>query len=355
MTTKRKANVVLVYPVVTSLGRDNTGGYEHLAGNIEAYRTIGLRAIVLCRLAWPLVYIGNGCLLLNIVPGTSRPPPSSPDGGPPVRGRSMLATLRARVLGALSAVIMRCARPAILHQRANARFMIRAAPQGCLHIIELNDEFLPAQSCDGYLVVAAREGLTRPQLCLPWPVCRRGRFDPRRLAANLEVVAGSGELRVVLLGSGGISSLRPVLQFVANHPWITGRSFSLHAYGEFQDVPDDSRVHWQKWISADTLDASRFHAALIYYDASEYSEERLRVGFPTKLATYIDWSLPILSNRAYISRDILGGFDLDAAVLEDAHRVVQYAERLMDVRSMTLPGQYGRSLAGFIEALRGPQ
>jgi hypothetical protein len=134
---------------------------------------------------------------------------------------------------------------------------------------------------------------------------------------------------------------------------MRGRKLRLHAFGEFDEVPDDPRVHMQKWADAGTLDSSRFHAALIYYDPATYSDQRLKVGYPTKLATYVDWSLPIFSNRAYISREMLAGFDLDAAVLNDPQRMVAYAKHLEDVRSRTLPERYAGLLAAFIRDISG--
>ncbi len=47
--------VVLVYPVVTSRGTDNSGGYAHLVGNIQVYRALGLKSLCICRLSWPLI------------------------------------------------------------------------------------------------------------------------------------------------------------------------------------------------------------------------------------------------------------------------------------------------------------
>jgi len=260
---------------------------------------------------------------------------------------------RRLLLQLVSYCIVTLIRPIIFHQRANKRFMIESLPKKCVHLIELNDEFIPQQQCDGYLSVIERPDLRHPQLCLPWPVRRRGVFDTARFAENVKRLASAPEVDILLLGSGGTRSLPPILDFIANHPWTRGRSFRLHAYGEFEDVPGDSRIRLEKWVDTDCLDSSRFHAAMIYYDPAAYSDQRLQVGYPTKLATYVDWSLPVFSNRSNISGEMLGGFDLDAGTLEDPLHVVEYARHLEAIRSRTLPERYGRRLAAFIRNLSG--
>ena len=35
--------VIIVYPIVSSLGKDNLGGFSHLLANIEVYKSLGFK------------------------------------------------------------------------------------------------------------------------------------------------------------------------------------------------------------------------------------------------------------------------------------------------------------------------
>ena len=61
-------------------------------------------------------------------------------------------------------------RPRLLHQRANLRFMVSPRDRNALHLIELNDEFVPAERCDAYLTVVPRPALDGSQFAWRWPV-----------------------------------------------------------------------------------------------------------------------------------------------------------------------------------------
>jgi hypothetical protein len=347
--------VLHIYPVVTSRGTDNTGGVEHLRGNMEAYRSIGLKSVVLSRLSWPFISRDRHGIWFNLVPGTATPATPRPEGaaGGGSGWRRYAAAIRRSAIHTLVRSIIGVLRIRVVHQRANSRFMLGRVPARCLHFIELNDEFLPSVHCDGYLTVVSRPDLGQRQLCHPWPVPERGRFDPDRFIRCFRRLMSVDAPRLLLLGSGGTPSLRPVLEFIQGHPWIAGRQFSLHAFGDFHDVPQDPRLHWRKWVDGAGLEASNFDAALVYYDQVAYSDQRLSLGFPTKLAAYIDCSLPVFSNRAIISGPVLGGFDIRCSVESPQSQLEEFAGHLQALRAKTLPEQYGKLLADFASEPRG--
>ncbi len=357
--------VLLNYPVVTSRSRDNAGGFDHLLGNLQVYRQLGFKVLCICRWSPRLIDRLDGAVVLNIVPGAAVPVPpaegsiyaAAPDRRctPRSPGWRMAARAVRNGLLALVGTGLQCVlRPRLLHQRANLRFMVSPRDRNALHLIELNDEFVPAERCDAYLTVVPRPALDGSQFAWRWPVSVVAPFDSRRFLQRLSTLANpTRRLKVLLFGIGGTTAPRDIHEFIQRHPWFQNRDFDLHVYGGDSRAAPVAGVIQHGWSDARALPANEFDAALLYYDASVYDDERLRLGSPTKLWKYIDWSLPVFCNREQVSKQFLGQFDCTDQVLYHEALARQFAEHLQSLRCQTLPDTYARELAAFLKGLTG--
>jgi hypothetical protein len=337
--------VILNYPVVTSRGTDNSGGFAHLVGNIQVYRALGLEILCLCRFCWPLVDRLDGALCLNIVPGAALPHQHSagPTAAAPA-GSGIARRLRDTMMQVLLDFLVLLLRPRLLHERANLRFMARRRGN-FIHLIELNDAFVPKQPCDGYLTVHERQGLNAPQFPAPWPVPETSAFNRDGFLARLRNLQ-HGRGTVLLFGAGGIANFRAASDFLGQHPWFRGAKPVLHVYGATGQ--DEEGLVFHGWQDESGIDASIFNVGLLYYEPSVYDDARLTLGSPTKLSKYYDWSLPVLSNRAVISDRFLGGFDRDRSVLECPENASRFADLLTATRNRTSIAAYASQLADFL-------
>lgn len=351
----RRRWVILNYPVVTSRGGDNSGGHEHLLGNLQVYAELGFRVLCLCRLSWPLVDRLAGAVVLNIVPGTAVPvsAPGSKRQNAPTGSLSwkswLLRAARQAVLLGLFWLLTTILRPAVIHQRANRRFLPPVRCRDSLHLIELNDEYLPTTPCDGYLSVNQRGDLTAPQLAWPWPVPAAGQFELDRFTSRLRRIADGAEtLHILLFGAGGVPQAKDVRHFARRHIWFAGKQIILHVYGGETAEPGEDGIMQYGWLDVAALPVDRFHAAIIFYDPSVYDDTRLAMGSPTKLWKYIDWSLPVFTNRVIISDQFLGGFDLDGRVLAETEAAANFGCHLLQLRKTTSVKVYASELGGFL-------
>ena len=344
--------VIINYPVVTSRGKDNSGGHSHLRGNIQVYRQLGFRVLCLCRWSLRLVDILDGAICLNIVPGTATPALT--------RTANQSATLKpkcaswthgirrwllTRIHGALSVILS----PMIVHERANLRSMYEGRGNW-VHLIELNDEYVPPVRADGYLVVSSYEGLDAPQFAAPWPVIRVAQFDAAAFQRRLERISTDGQtIRVMLFGTGGAGDLVRVREFLTGHSWFRGKSITLDVFGAVDAA--ESRyagINVHPWADEAKLSPRPFDAGILYYAKDIYDDGRLKVGSPTKLSRYVDWSLPAISNRPVMSREFLGEFDTDTRVLNDAAQGRAYADFLLRVRERTSVEHYASQFRDFL-------
>ncbi len=360
MTARYSGWVLLNYPVVTSRSRDNAGGYDHLIGNIQTYRHLGFKVLCICRWSPRLVDLLEGALVLNIVPGAAVPALSKEISAnatmakprTPLLWRRLTLAARAGALTLLGVVLKLLPRPRLLHQRANKRFMYKNSDQVTIHLVELNDEFVPLDLCDGYLTVTPRPELSLPQLVSRWPVHGVSVIDKPLFLKRLAMLAKpSRRLNVMLFGVGGTTSTQMIRKFIEGHPWFREASFDLHIFGGYSASINSGGVVEHGWHDLKHVSAQDFDAAVLFYDEGIYDDERLRLGSPTKLWKYIDWSLPVFSNRQYISHQFLGRFDCSNKVLHDYELGCQYANYLERLRRETIPSVYAEKLAKFIEEL----
>ena len=362
MSARHVGLVLLNYPVVTSRSRDNAGGYDHLIGNLQVYRHLGYKVVCICRWSPRLIDRLEGALVLNIVPGAAVPAlPAAPVAGPAAVAlhalrravwRGLAQAVRATALSLLGAGLQRLLRPQVLHQRANLRLILTPRDATATHLVELNDEFVPAAPCDGYLTVAPRPALTAPQFVWRWPVPEVARFDIHRFLQRLSNLARPVRpLKMLLFGIGGTTAPQTIREFIATHPWFQGVGFELHIYGGATGAPAVEGVVQHGWCDPARLDARDYDTAVLYYDPLVYDDARLRLGSPTKLWKYIDWSLPVFCNRRHVSEHFLGGFDSDRQVLNDAGQARRYAKHLQTLRRHTLPATYADGLAAFLYGL----
>jgi hypothetical protein len=355
LTARYAGWVLLNYPVVTSRSRDNAGGYDHLLGNIQAYRHLGFKVLCICRWSPRLVDRLEGALVLNIVPGAAVPAPATSAVAklrPMPVWRRLAQAARASALALLGAGLQRLLRPQLLHQRANLRLMFAPHVHGVTHLVELNDEYVPPGPCDACLTVAPRPTLAAPQFVWRWPVPEVARFDPARFQQRLASLARPDHsLKVLLFGIGGTTVSQAIRRFIGGHPWFDQAAFELHVYGGDAGAPAVDGVVQHGWCDPALLDTRDFDAAVLYYDPQVYDDDRLRLGSPTKLWKYIDWSLPVFCNRPYVSEHFLVRFDASREVLDDPSQGKRYAAHLQALRRDTLPVTYAEGLAGFLAGL----
>jgi hypothetical protein len=358
--SERQARWVLLnYPVITSRSRDNSGGYDHMIGNLQVYRHLGYRVVCICRWSPRLIDWLEGALVLNIVPGAAMP--TSPVAGQPsvdkpttylTALRRLAQAVRATALTLLGAGLQWLLRPRLLHQRANLRLMITPRDQAVTHLVELNDEYVPAAPCDAYLTVAPRPALPVPQFVWRWPVPLVAQFDVQLFLKRLAGLAQPVRpLKVLLFGIGGTTAPQAIRQFIASHPWFQGNGFELHIYGGAAAFPAADGVVQHGWCDSAQFAAQDYDAAVLYYDPQVYDDVRLRLGSPTKLWKYIDWSLPVFCNRPHVSELFLGCFDTSRTVLLEIDCARRYAEHLQAMRRRTLPANYADSLGTFLAGL----
>ncbi len=360
MTARYAGWVVLNYPVVTSRSRDNAGGYDHLIGNIQTYRYLGFKVLCICRWSPRLVDLLEGALVLNIVPGAAVPALPAPSAATGTVSMLRLAPFwrrlaqaaRAGALTLLGAGLQRLLRPRLLHQRANLRLMFESHGHGVTHLVELNDEYVPPSTCDAYLTVAPRPTLAAPQFVWRWPVPEVGRFESARFQQRLASLAQpQHRLKVLLFGIGGTTSPQAIRRFIGGHPWFDQADFDLHVFGGDIGAPAVDGVVQHGWCDPAQMDTLDFDAAVLYYDPHVYDDDRLRLGSPTKLWKYIDWSLPVFCNRPHVSEYFLGRFDAGRDVLNDPAQGQSYAAHLQSLRRDTLPVTYAEGMAGFLASL----
>ncbi len=333
-----------------------------MIGNLQVYRHLGYRVVCICRWSPRLIDWLEGALVLNIVPGAAMPAlPTSPVADQPAVDklatyltalRRLAQAVRATALALLGAGLQWLLRPRLLHQRANLRLMLTLRDQSATHLVELNDEYVPAAPCDAYLTVASRPVLPVPQFVWRWPVPEVAQFNMQRFLQRLAGLAQPArQLKLLLFGIGGTTAPQAIRQFIASHPWFQGNGFELHIYGGAAAEPAADGVIQHEWCDPVLLGEQDFDAAVLFYDPQVYDDERLRLGSPTKLWKYIDWSLPVFCNRPLISAHFLGGFDTDRSVLNDACSARQFAEHLQALRRHTLPVYYADGLAAFLAGL----
>ena len=65
--------VIIVYPIVSSLGKDNLGGFSHLLANIEVYKSLGFKVICLTRSANIIFENKQGVWFFNVILGKKNP------------------------------------------------------------------------------------------------------------------------------------------------------------------------------------------------------------------------------------------------------------------------------------------
>ena len=357
-----KIKAIIIYPVVSSRGRDNTGGYDHFYSNLIAYRVAGIKCIAICRLAWPLVDVLNHVVVFNVIPGRSNPSTkqedvSGGDGNVLVESiASILAlvgkcrTFLVRIFLFLCVLIYQ---PLIIHQRANKRFLSDIQLANGVSIIELNDKFVPDFVPDLYLSVERRSDLHAPQFVSPWPVSAVAEFDQIALEKRLfEIESGNRIVNVLLFGVGGISNYADIGHFVQDHIWFSDKRAVLHVFGE-TDFSDDGadNVIFHGHIGAKALDASKFDVGLLYYDTHVYDEDRIRLGSPTKFFKYVDWSLPVITNNDFYSTSLMGGFDKTKEIFYDSKLRDSYIEFLRRSRNTTSVESYGFDLRNRILGL----
>lgn len=333
-----------------------------MIGNLQVYRQLGYRVVCICRWSPRLIDLLEGALVLNIVPGSALPAPQALPAfeqatlaasvSRPASSRWLAKFLRAKALAFLGAGLQLLLRPRLLHQRANQRLMLRSCDSAATHIIELNDEYVPDLPCDGYLSVDPRPALTVPQFVSRWPVPEVAQFDEPRFLQRLACLARPARrLNVLLFGIGGTITPLAVHRFIASHAWFLGAEFDLHIYGGTASVQEIDGVVQHSWSDPDRLDVHNFDAAVLYYEPLVYDDGRLRLGSPTKLWKYVDWSLPVFCNRSYVSEHFLGNFDTNREVLIDKNCARMYAKYLLERRCKTLPVTYANSLAAFLTGL----
>jgi len=345
------------YPTVSPDDTTNSGGLSHLLANLDVLGRLGFKCVVIARLSWPIISFSGSVCWLSIVPGRANPrADTTAMAGAPPRPRpfeTLLNGVRRVALAAVSSLAVRIIKPQLIIERANGRFHLkRTAPvRRAVHLVEINDEFIPDGRYDGALTAIEYRGLPFPQLAAPWPVQSVGTFDFALLSARFDALQQAGTaIDVLLLGTGGIKALDEVMPFLEGHPWLVDRPIRLHVMGNAQEA-HDHRILLHGHVRTDQIDASCFHCALVFYSESTYSDARLALGSPTKIFNYIDYSLPIITNRDLIRQRYLGNIDCRMLESMDKNDVMCWANHMTTLRSMASVTGYSNSFLSFIKDL----
>ncbi|MDB9812003.1 hypothetical protein OAC13_01645 [bacterium] len=355
---RRKASqhfVLIVYPIVSSLGRDNLGGFSHLLANIEVYKNLGFKVICLTRSANIIFENKNGIWFFNVIPGKKNPNIKSPTILP---GQSFLKVLtykafikiRNSLLNLIANTLILFFTPTIVHQRANSRFMLEPKSTGAIYLTEFNDSFENNLDCDGYLSILERPNIHRPALINPWPVIGNTTQNLDAYKSKIMDFCRCEHVNVVLYGDGGIVDYLEIQQFVENHKWLRGRPFTLHVYGP--NVPDFDNVEFHPPIEELSCSLNTYDIGLIFYSKKIYGEDRIRQGSPTKFYKYVDAQLPIFSNREYISKHYLNCADSSTDIFNDENILQSYINNLAAKRNEASIPVYAKKLYALIASIR---
>jgi len=312
---------LIIYPVVSSFGKDNTGGFSHLRGNIEVYKHLGFKVICLCRFHPRLFYIKDGVYFFNLIPGRARPTASECETiGKNIKDdrdlfRKFLMTIRGLFSHSILGLLIYCLRPALVHQRANSRVMAYRGLGHAKYLLELNDEFESKGYRDAYLSITPRKHIKCPSLINSWPVVSYNEIDEEFIKKKFREIPLKKSLQIVLYGVGGIDNIDEVLDFISGHVWVRSKKFKLYIYGalgkskrniKFMGFEDDVNSCLQ-----------RYDLGLIFYSKEKYPDTRIRQGDPSKFYKYVDSCLPIISNREHISNFYLNNMDQSSSVFKN--------------------------------------
>jgi len=346
--------VIIVYPIVSSLGKDNLGGFSHLLANIEVYKSLGFKVICLTRSANIIFENKQGVWFFNVILGKKNPnmKASTKMLRQPflkVLLYKFFAKFRNFLSNLIAKTLILFVTPAIVHQRANSRFMLVPKSNGAIYLTEFNDAFENNLDCDGYLSISERPNIHRPALINPWPVIGNTMQNLDMYKSKIMDFYFCEHVNVVLYGDGGIVDFLEIQHFVANHKWLRGRPFTLHVYGP--NIPDFDNIVFHPPIKDLSYSLHTYDLGLIFYSKKIYGENRIRQGSPTKFYKYVDAQIPIFSNREYISKHYLKCADSSTDIFNDKNILQSYVQNLVVKRNEASVPVYAKKLNALIASI----
>ena len=350
----RNKTVIIVYPIVSSHGKDNLGGFSHLLANIEVYKNLGFKVICLTRSTNIVFENKKGVWFFNVVLGKKNPNIESSTKTPQQSFLKVLvykffAKFRNLLANLIANTLIYFFTPAIIHQRANSRFMLIPKSSRAIYLTEFNDAFENNLDCDGYLSISERPNIHRPALINPWPVIGNATKNLGVYKSRIMDLSCCEHVNVVLYGDGGIVDFLEIQHFVANHKWLRGRPFTLHVYGP--NVPDFENVVFHPPIKDLSDSPNIYDLGLIFYSKKIYGENRIRQGSPTKFYKYVDAQIPIFSNREYISKHFLNCADSSTDIFKDKNILQSYVQNLVVKRNEASVPVYAKKLNALIASI----
>ena len=347
--------VLIVYPVVTSIGNDNMGGFSHLKGNIEVYKRLGFRVACLCRFHPKIIQIKNGVYFFNLIPGRSEPKAELSQYAGVGHNKNFDLVRRSLIrVRALSSILVLKAlmflfRPAVVHQRANGRIMAPRLIAKAKYLLELNDEFECNANSDAFLSVLPREHINLPSLINPWPVVGGDYIDAERLKMKFCNISSKKSLQIVLFGFGGIDDIEEVTEFLSDHAWLRYRDYKLCIYGA--KGKNFGNVVFKGFVDDSTAKLEKYDIGLIFYSKKIYSDARILQGDPSKFYKYVDANLPIISNREYVSSYYLNNMDLSTLVFESDNLLEKSIQNMIMRRKSASISFYAHRLGELLKLL----
>lgn len=349
--------VIIVYPIVTSDFRDNSGGASHLKANIAVYKHLGYKVIVISRLSWKLIVFRGSTLFLNIVPGRAVGGMADHKIKPKYDYRCrFFAFAKSKINSFVSYLIyiVSFLLPVlVIHQRSNMRYIFGNKIKGIISILEINDEYISDIACDLYLSINDR-GLACRSLISEWPVLSLAEFDIEHFRKRLKMTYLGGQVKLVLLGTGGLGSTSEFVDFLSEHAWLKDKCFDVDVYGEADHlVGFSANINVCGHQDVNSIDFEKYHLGIIYYDSSVYSDQRLLQGDPTKFHNYVDKSLPIITNRKIIRSRYLNMFDACFENLTDSSLIDEYVDHVLSIRSKSSVIDYSENLDKVMREVEG--
>lgn len=362
MTNK---NVLIIYPIRLTKNSYASGGVSHCLSNVLVYKQLGFRVTVLSSFQYPLVEKKNSALFLHILP-VFRPflsiqsPGSRSDNTPFLSTlssffRSCINPIRSLYIKTLISFVLHLLKPQFVHQRANTVCQLKKKPPFVRKLIlEINDEYCPLIPTDVVVSVRNLSPLyPHPvrHLSHDWPVPPQS-FSCTKdlLAKNLSRLKSHNPntIKLIYLGFLPATEKRPfhdwLLTTFQNNTYPNSSRIHVDVYSGYSDHSDlrienlSLTVRYHGFVSLDLLPPLDYTASLIFYSSHRYSDHRLSYGSPTKLSNYIDLSLPVVSNRPYLSSNS----SFLPTNLENL--LTTHPDRLYDLylkyRQMTLPSTY---------------
>lgn len=343
---KVKYYVLLIYPNISIFRKDNLGGRSHFFANIEMYKYMGYRVISLTRFSWIFLSFKDGNIFLNIIPGFASPKDTVGNSDGRSKNRHY-TNIRSSILKVIVSLIKITLKIKIIHTRANKRFSPKLSLD-LINIYEINDEYIPEDIPDLYLNVSHIHNLNARQYSSPWPVIRELHGSKELFKNNCLKIFSDQQIKILVYGTSGIKNINNIDNFISNHIFFKYKKYEVHIYGDFEgSMPKNFIKHS---ICSIKNIYSFYDLGLLYYDEEIYDDDRLRLGSPTKLSSYIDLSLPVITNREYISRYIFNNEDikfLNSLGLDWN----SFYDKLYLIRSASDTSLYGKNLNKIINEI----